>query len=231
MEGPVKLMHRILTLLFATSLAVLSGCSAIKPVEESYAPPDPQQPVYAPPTSGSIYRAGTDVRLFEDQKANRVGDILTVRLVENTNASKNSATSTSKTTEAALQNPTILGIPVTRDGTNLFEGSLSGEQTFDGSGASSQSNSLSGDITVTVVERYPNGNLRIRGEKWVTLNQGQEFIRLSGIVRPKDIDPDNSLASTRIADAQITYSSKGVMAAANKMGWVSRFFHSVLHPY
>lgn len=225
----MKPLHKSVLLVLA--IAVLAGCSVMQPTDESYAPPIPQQPVYEPPTSGSIYRSGTDVRLFEDLKANRVGDILTVRLVEATNASKNSATSTSKTTEAALQNPTILGIPVTRDGTNLFEGSLSGEQTFDGSGASSQSNSLSGDITVTVVERYPNGNLRIRGEKWVTLNQGQEFIRLSGIVRPTDIEPDNSLASTRIADAQITYSSKGVMAAANKMGWVSRFFHSVLHPY
>lgn len=227
----MKPLPKIVSFVLAVSLAALSGCSVMPMAEESYAPPVPQQPVYEPPTSGSIYRSGTDVRLFEDLKANRVGDILTVRLVESTNASKNSATSTSKTTEAALQNPTILGIPVTRDGTNLFEGSLSGEQTFDGSGASSQSNSLSGDITVTVVERYPNGNLRIRGEKWVTLNQGQEFIRLSGIVRPTDIEPDNSLASTRIADARITYSSKGVMAAANKMGWVSRFFHSVLHPY
>ena len=227
----MKPLHRIVMFAFAVSLATLSGCSVLPQPEESFAPPVPQQPEYEPPTSGSIYRSGTDVRLFEDLKANRVGDILTVRLVESTNASKNSATSTSKTTEAALQNPTILGIPVTRDGTNLFEGSLSGEQTFDGSGASSQSNSLSGDITVTVVERYPNGNLRIRGEKWVTLNQGQEFIRLSGIVRPTDIEPDNSLASTRIADARITYSSKGVMAAANKMGWISRFFHSVLHPY
>ena len=226
----MKPLRDVIALVFV-AMSAGAGCGALPTAEESYAPPPPQQPVYEPPTSGSIYRSGTDVRLFEDLKANRVGDILTVRLVENTNASKNSATSTSKTTEASLQNPTILGIPVTRDGTNLFEGSLSGEQTFDGAGASSQSNSLSGDITVTVVERYPNGNLRIRGEKWVTLNQGQEFIRLSGIVRPTDIEPDNSLASTRIADAQITYSSKGVMAAANKMGWVSRFFHSVLHPY
>lgn len=212
-------------------IASLSGCSTLIPTEESFAPPRPEQPVYEPPSSGSIYRAGTDVRLFEDLKAGRVGDILTVRLVESTNASKNSATSTSKTTEAALQNPTMFGIPTTRDGIPLFEGSLSGEQGFDGSGASSQSNSLSGDITVTVVERLPNGNLRIRGEKWVTLNQGEEFIQLSGIVRPSDIEPDNSLASTRIADARITYSSKGVMAAANKMGWISRFFHSVLYPY
>lgn len=226
----MKPLRNVVPVIVVT-IAALSGCSVIPKADESYAPPPPQQPAYEPPTSGSIYRSGTDVRLFEDLKASRVGDILTVKLVENTNASKNSATSTSKTTEAALQNPTILGIPVTRDGTNLFEGSLSGEQSFDGTGASSQSNSLSGDITVTVVERYPNGNLRIRGEKWVTLNQGQEFIRLSGIVRPTDIEPDNSLASTRIADAQITYSSKGVMAAANKMGWISRFFHSVLHPY
>ena len=226
----MKLLRNLIPIVVVT-VAALSGCSVIPSADESYAPPPPQQPAYEPPTSGAIYRTGTDLRLFEDLKASRVGDILTVKLVESTNASKNSATSTSKTTEAALQNPTILGIPVTRDGTNLFEGSLSGEQSFDGTGASSQSNSLSGDITVTVVERYPNGNLRIRGEKWVTLNQGQEFIRLSGIVRPTDIEPDNSLASTRIADAQITYSSKGVMAAANKMGWVSRFFHSVLHPY
>jgi flagellar L-ring protein precursor FlgH len=187
--------------------------------------------VYAPPSDGTIYRAGTDVRLFEDLKANRVGDILTVRLVERTNASKNAQTSTQKTTETTLQNPTVFGRALSKDGTPLFEGSLNGEQAFDGSGASSQSNSLVGDITVTVVDRLPNGNLVIRGEKWVTLNQGREFIQLSGIIRPYDIEPDNSLVSTRIADAQITYSSKGVLAAANRMGLISRFFHSILHPY
>jgi flagellar L-ring protein precursor FlgH len=108
---------------------------------------------------------------------------------------------------------------------------LSGDSSFDGIGSSSQSNSLLGDITVTVVQRLPNGNLRIRGEKWVTLNQGREFIRLSGIIRPDDIEPDNSLESYRIADAQITYSSKGVLAAANRMGPISRFFNSIFHPY
>jgi len=169
--------------------------------------------------------------LFEDRKATRVGDILTVRLRERTNASKNSQTSTSKATETTLANPTVFGRPITKGGTPLFDGSLSGDSSFDGAGSSSQSNSLLGEITVTVVERYPNGNLRIRGEKWVTLNQGREFIRLSGIIRPDDIGTDNSLESFRIADAQITYSSKGVMAAANRMGLISRFFNSILHPY
>lgn len=219
-------------LLLATLIAVSSaGCSSLKVFEENYEPPMPAEPVYTPPTSGSIYNNGSDVRLFEDRKANRVGDILTVRLNEQTNASKNSATSTAKTTEATLGNPTVFGRELTKDGTPLFEGSLGGETSFDGAGSSSQSNSLIGDITVTVVQRLPNGNLRIRGEKWVTLNQGREFIRLSGIIRPDDIEPDNSLQSYRVADAQITYSSKGVLAAANQMGLISRFFNSVFHPY
>lgn len=211
--------------------ALLPACASMLPEQDSYMPPVPMPPVYSEPTSGSIYASGTDVRLFEDRKANRVGDILTVRLAEQTNASKNSQTTTDKSTAATLANPTVFGTPLTRKGVPLFEGSLGGEQSFDGKGASSQSNSLAGDITVTVVERLSNGNLRISGEKWVTLNQGKEFIRLSGIIRPDDIEPDNSLLSTRIANAQITYSSKGVLAAANRMGLISRFFHSVLHPY
>jgi len=219
-----------MTLLFSATM-LAAGCGSIQILEESYEPPVPSQPVYSPPTSGSIYNDGIDVRLFEDRKAKRVGDILTVRLMEQTNASKNSATSTSKTTEATLGNPTIFGRQPTKNGTPLFEGSLSGESTFDGEGSSSQSNSLAGEITVTVVERFPNGNLRIRGEKWLTLNQGREFIRLSGIIRPDDVGFDNSIESFRIADAQISYSSKGVLAAANKMGLISRFFNSVFHPY
>jgi flagellar L-ring protein precursor FlgH len=218
----------------ALCIAVLiqaSACATRPFVSESFEPALPLPPVYPEPTSGAIFASGTEVRLFEDRKAGRIGDILTVRLAEQTNASKNSATSTSKSTEAELANPTVFGRPITKNGIPLFQGSLSGEQTFDGEGSSSQSNSLTGDITVTVTERLPNGNLRIRGEKWVTLNQGREFIRLSGIIRRDDIETDNSVLSNRIADAEITYSSRGVMAAANRMGLISRFFHSVLHPY
>lgn len=212
-------------------LLLVSGCSHAPVMTETYEPPTPMPVATAPATSGSIYQAGLDMQLFEDIKAGRVGDILTVRLVEQTAASKNSATSTSKSTETALANPTVFGRALSKDGTPLFEGSLSGDSAFDGAGSSSQSNSLVGDITVTVVDRYPNGNLRIRGEKWVTLNQGKEFIRLSGIIRPFDIGPDNSVLSSKVADAQISYSSKGVLASANKMGLISRFFNSVFHPY
>lgn len=194
-------------------------------------PPTPIQQAYERPNSGAIYQSGAEVRLFEDLKAGRVGDILTVHLVEQTAASKNANTKTSKSTEVTMANPTVFGRPITKGGIPLFDGSLSGEHEFDGSGASSQSNSLQGDVTVTVVERLQNGNLRIRGEKWVTLNQGKEFIQLSGIVRPYDIGPGNSVLSSKVANARITYSSKGVLAAANRMGFISRFFQSILHPF
>ena len=227
----MKFSRRLAGILTCSASLALTACALPYVDQQSWEPATPQPPVYTQPADGAIYASGTEVRLFEDRKAGRVGDILTVRLVERTNASKNSATSTAKATETELANPTVLGRPITKDGVPLFQGSLSGDQTFDGTGASSQSNSLTGDITVTVIEQLPNGNLRIRGEKWVTLNQGREFIRLSGIIRRDDIETDNSVLSNRIADAEIAYSSRGVLAAANRMGLVSRFFHSVLHPY
>ncbi len=213
------------------AMTLMSACGTSRVEELALQRPIIAPQVYSEPAAGTIYNAGTDIRLFEDRKANRVGDILTVVLAEQTNATKNSQTTTGKATEATLANPSVFGRSLTRNGVPLFEGSLSGNSSFDGKGSSSQSNSLAGDITVTVVDRLPNGNLVISGEKWVTLNQGQEFIRLSGIIRPDDIEPDNSLLSTRIANAQITYSSKGVLAAANKMGLIARFFNSVFHPY
>lgn len=219
------------SLLLLSMVTALAACGTTRHAEPSHAAPVVAPRDYAEPAPGTIYNAGTDIRLFEDRKANRVGDILTVVLNEQTNASKNSQTTTGKASDATLANPTVFGRPLTHKGIPLFDGSLSGSSSFDGQGSSSQSNSLAGDITVTVVDRLPNGNLVISGEKWVTLNQGQEFIRLSGIIRPDDIEPNNSLLSTRIANAQITYSSKGVLAAANKMGLISRFFNSVFHPY
>jgi flagellar L-ring protein precursor FlgH len=217
--------------LLLIAILLLSACVERRAFQEPYRPQLAVPPVLQEAPPGTIYTAGSEIRLWEDRKAARVGDILTVRLYENTNATKNSQTTTGKSSDVALANPTIFGAPITQNGAALFDGSLSGTTDFSGKGASSQSNSLTGDITVTVLERLSNGNLRISGEKWVTLNQGQEFIRLSGIIRPDDIEPDNSLLSTRIADAQITYSSKGVLAAANKMGLISRFFNSVFYPY
>jgi flagellar L-ring protein precursor FlgH len=90
---------------------------------------------------------------------------------------------------------------------------------------------LSGNITVTVIEVLPNRNLYVRGEKRIGINQGNEYIRLSGIVRPEDITPQNTIESTRIADPTIVYVGEGMVADANTMGWLARFFNSVLFPF
>ncbi len=217
----------ILVVLLAS---LMTGCGFGIPQRVDYSPPPPVIIAAPPATSGAIYQDGIDVRLFEDLRAHRVGDIITIRLNENTTASKSSSTATSKSGDADIATPNILGQDVSRDGNPILSAALSSETEFSGEGSSAQSNSLDGDITVTVVQRLPNGNLMIRGEKWVTLNQGDEFIRLSGIIRPADIAPDNSVASSRVADARITYSSKGVLAAANKMGWLQRFLQSKWFP-
>lgn len=213
------------------ALLTAAGCTSSSPFTEGYEPPLPIVSDAVPSTPGAIYREHRGVLLFEDLKAGRRGDILTVRLKEQTVASKSASTSTAKSSSASLTNPSFLGRTVTRDGAALLGGSLNGQTNFDGEGSSNQSNRLEGDITVTVVERYANGNLRIRGEKWVNLNQGREFIRLSGIIRAFDIEPDNSVSSTKIANARITYSSKGALAAANRMGLFARFFNSLLSGY
>ncbi|MBL4709532.1 MAG: flagellar basal body L-ring protein FlgH, partial [Flavobacteriales bacterium] len=108
---------------------------------------------------------------------------------------------------------------------------IDSENEFEGEGKSNQSNKLSGSISVTVSAVLPNGNLLVQGEKWIQINQGSEFIRLKGIVRPADISANNTVQSTQIADAKISYGGKGALADANVSGWMVRFFMSPLWPF
>ena len=223
-------------------LAVLTtACQSIPPRDPAYAAVRPAAIPQTEQSNGAIYQAGHDVRLFEDQLARRVGDILTVQLSEATSASKDADTSLSKETDTSVTNPTLLGatpqfntpkiLPLSSNQNNSLAFGLNSSNEFDGSGSSSQSNSLSGSITVSVVEVLPNGNLVIRGEKILQLNQGHEFIRLSGIVRKADVRPDNTVLSTQIADAQIAYSGTGAVQDTNSIGWLARFFISALMPF
>jgi flagellar L-ring protein precursor FlgH len=196
--------------------------------------PGPSATVLAPGaerTPGAIFQSGREVAWLEDLKAHRVGDILTIRLQEATQASKTSSTKTKKDTSVANAAPTIFGRGVTSNGTPLLANAIDGAQQFQGDGSSSQSNSLDGSITVTVVERLANGNLVVQGEKWLTLNQGDEFIRITGIVRPYDIATDNTVTSDKIANARISYSGRGTLASANRAGWIARFFNSPWMPF
>lgn len=189
--------------------------------------------VYAPPpaAAGAIFNPAGNYDLFMDLRARAVGDILTILLVERTDASKESSTSTSRGASTDTGFPVIAGGPITHDGQQILNNEMSSDTTFDGQADSSQSNRLDGSITVTVAERLANGNLLVRGEKLITINQGEEFIRLQGIVRPVDIGPENAVLSTKVADAMITYSGRGTLAATNRPGWLTKFFSSPWFPF
>jgi len=213
--------------LLLTVLFLLAGCAGggTKP-DPAYAPATIILPEVQAGTTGSLYRTAQGLRLFDDLRAAQVGDILTIILVENTDASKSASTSTSKANDYQLANPVVLGVPVDIGGSRAqnLGMNLNSSQEFSGTGSSTQSNRLQGSISVIVSGVMPNGNLTIQGEKIIGLNQGDEYVRVSGIVRPADIRPDNSVLSTQIANAHIKYGGKGAVASASIVGWLSRFF-------
>ena len=189
--------------------------SASKPV-----PPPP------PPANGSIYQASTGyASLHEGWRARRVGDPLTITMVERTLASKSASSKLDSGGTAAFIPPSTG--PLSFDANSSKVG---GNRGFNGQGTADQSNTLSGELSVTVAEVYPNGTMLVQGAKRVTLNRGDEFVQIKGIVRMADVDADNRVLSTRVADAQIAYTGKGDVARASRQGWFSRFF-SVISPF
>lgn len=235
-------LNRILRLLTTGALLLaLQACASTPRKDPSFASARPIQPVVTQNNTGGIYQAGQVLALFEDMKARRVGDTLTVVLVESTSASKNAKTNTKKENTVDIASPTVFGsgvqfdaprwMPLANRANNDLSVGLSSSKEFKGEGDASQGNSLSGNITVTVAEVLSNGNLVIRGEKLLTLNQGDEHVRISGIVRPVDIRSDNSILSNQVADAQIIYTGNGMIADSNDMGWLARVFSSKWWPF
>lgn len=221
---------KVLTLL----VVVLAGGCVVNP------PARPGDPYYAPTasvaqptpaaTAGSLYQGSRSLSLYTDAKARNVGDIITIVLTERTVSSKSSGVNITKDSETSLPGGTLFGMTPTLDG-NPFDTNISQNRDFAGDAGADQRNSLSGNIAVTVADVLPNGNLVVRGEKWMTLNRGDEFIRVSGILRPEDISPQNTASSTRLANAQISYSGSGELANSQSMGWLSRFFNSAYWPF
>jgi flagellar L-ring protein FlgH len=223
--------ERIRLLVCLAGAMALAACRTLPKPDDSYAATLPEEVPATMEANSAIFHAGHDVQLFENAVAHRVGDVLTVTLMEATNATKSATTTTKKTTTQAMAAPTLLGVPPTVHGNNPFNNNFNNASTFDGEGASAQSNALTGYISVTVMKRLANGNLLVRGQKWITINQGREYVRLQGIVRPVDIAPDNTIPSTMVADATIAYGGQGTLADANTMGWLARFFNSKWMPF
>lgn len=221
---------------FALIAALATGCSSIEEkVHPAYAPiepieyPDLDEGI----TPGSLYSEQRGLSLFADTRARSIGDIVSVILVESTSAGKSADTAVSKGSDITVDTPSLYGQPFNFGGGDAYDlsQSLSSEYGFGGQGSSNQSNSLSGAIAVQVSHVLPNGNLVVQGEKWIKLNQGDEFIQLRGIIRPEDISPTNAVPSTLVADARISYGGTGIIEDANSAGWVTRFFTSPLNPF
>ncbi|MDO6416549.1 flagellar basal body L-ring protein FlgH [Sphingomonas sp. BIUV-7] len=189
----------------------------------SYAP-SYSPPAAAPVADGAIFHAAFGYApLTSGTRAAMVGDVVTILLVEKTQALKSNSANTDRSGSISLT-PPVTGPLDFIKGTDI---GTSGGGKFDGKGNAAQSNSLNGEISVTIAQVYPNGTMLIRGEKQLTLNRGDEQIQISGIIRPNDISFDNRVLSTRVADARITYTGKGEIARASSQGWLGRFFSRV----
>lgn len=218
--------------IIATALGLfITGCGSTvprdpRPNDPMFAPIIPDMPVQKVNGNGSIFNPMMVNSLYSDAKATRVGDIITVILRENTSASKSAGTTRQRDHELNLDPIVGLNGANATIGGNSLQFAINAGTDFVGDAAANQSNNLNGNISVTVVQVMQNGNLIVRGEKWLTLNQGDEYIRLTGIVRPQDINPSNEIISTKIANARIQYSGTGSFARSQEEGWLTKFFHS-----
>ena len=177
----------------------------------------------SPAANGAIYQAAVGYApLHYGQRAARVGDLVTILLVERTQTSKSASSSQSRDGSVGLTPPSAG--PFSFDGGVLNSG---GTSSFNGKGDAAQTSSFQGNLTVTIAEVRPNGTALVRGEKVLQLSQGDEWVQVSGIIRLADIDAANQVPSQRVGDARITYAGKGAVQRASREGWLSRFFNMV----
>lgn len=180
----------------------------------------------AAPTSGAIYRSGRGRSLYEDRRARHVGDTITINLVERTSAQKNANASADRS--SSLNSGVALLGGLSTGVLDRFSAEAGAESDFSGQGGAAANNTFSGTITVTVIDTYPNGNMLVSGEKMLAINQGNEFIRFSGVVNPDFVTTGNAVQSTQVADARIEYRGSGFIDEAQRMGWLQRFFINIL---
>ncbi|MDA9657210.1 flagellar basal body L-ring protein FlgH [Alphaproteobacteria bacterium] len=214
-------------LIIIASIFFINGCSTyveevnnkqFKPLTPSFEEFNREEP-----SNGAIFSTSSSGLFSSDRRAKKVGDILSVTLSETFSSNKAVTNSSGKTdTIGAEVGPTGL----LRNFAGLG-GSASKTNSFSGSMATNQSNSLSGTLSATVVRVFPNGNLEIKGQKKLRITEGTEYIRLSGIIRPQDISTTNSVSSAKIAEAQIEYVGAGILDSATKPGWGSKIFRAI----
>ncbi|RKF19628.1 flagellar basal body L-ring protein FlgH [Alginatibacterium sediminis] len=213
----------------------LAACSSpnysVVPDDPAFAPVYPEVVPQQAEVTGSLFTKNYANNLYSDQKAHRVGDIIVVNLDESTQAKKSATNENAKNNKFQVDSFSVpTGTPIV-GGIDLAGTSFGQTRSFNGEADAAQSNSLAGNISVNVIEVLANGNLIISGEKWLMLNNGNEYIRLTGIIRPQDVDPDNSITSQRVANARINYGGTGDFANSTESGWATKFFNGPIWPF
>lgn len=220
-------------LLGICSAILLSGCASLQEPQANdpaFAPLPPEPAPRPLVQNGSLFQQYSN-SLYSDNKARREGDIITVVLSESTQASKKAKTEMQKDSSTSFEPIIGLGGRNVSVAGNVLQFGADSTSEYKGDSKADQSNSLEGNISVHVLDVLANGNLVIRGEKWLTLNTGKEYIRLTGVIRQQDIDVNNTIESTKIANAQIEYSGTGAHHNGQSPGWLSRFFNGPLWPF
>ena len=210
---------------------LIGGCSTYteQVVSQSFKPAEmPVILATSTTTNGAIFQPGRSGLFPTDQRARRIGDILTVSFNETYAATKAQTASSSKTDAFGVTLPTALPNMLTggfdKDPAGLNAGT---SRSFAGSGNAVQSNSFSGLLSVTVVRVFDNGNMEVLGQKELTLYNGNVYVRVRGVVRPEDISANNIVSSDRLADAQIRYTGSGHLADASQPGWLSQLMRTI----
>ncbi len=226
MKMPIALLMLLLS---------VTGCASVEqaktlPDDPDFAPILPESEEASIIPTGSLFKVNYVNNIYSDSKAHRVGDIISVILSESTQAQKNAKTELKKASSATLDPIIGLGATAVKFKNDAIQFGYNQESDFKGDSKANQGNSLSGNISVHVLRVLPNGNLMIRGEKWMTLNNGDEYIRLTGIIRAQDISSSNTIISSKIANARIQYAGTGTFADMQEQGWLSKFFSSSWWP-
>lgn len=214
--------------LVVLSVVVFSCAPKRQDYGREFAPVPPSIDGEAKPTSaGSLY-TGSYNNLFSDAKALSVGDVITIRVVENLTGQGSANTQTQEKSDMNLSapSPTLLGKPIINKDPILGM-KQSSSDTYQGKASTDRSARLIATITARVTKVYPNGNLFIVGKKVVRVNDDNQVLLISGIVKPTDIMQDNSVYSSRIADMYVEYNGEGYMADSSKPGWLAQFLRRI----
>jgi flagellar L-ring protein FlgH len=226
----------------AGGLSGLNGPVQSPPVAYTPVPAAPVQAAPVPAASAAVREADTGgslwhedaplIAMFSDQKARNVGDIVTIRISESSAATNEASTETDRSSSLGAGLDSFFGAENRYTGTDPFFNPFSrvaggAESEFEGTGSTKRSGDLNAYITALVTQVLPNGNLVVSGSREVLINNENQVIRLTGVVRPRDIDADNQVLSTYVADARISYSGNGIVDDRQKPGWLTNIVMKV----